>query len=384
MLGDQERQLRIWREDIESGLYEDFLAMLRAKVLVQAYHMDPQYMLGLMERFGPVDFRHPMSHGLYWSALGVERAMENIAGPSYHDQLNTDRQVIHAVQALTHQGKLVFDPITGYYSELANLAFVDAYDTALLDSIRRLDENEDEQDAQPVRDAESLEDVETPRTLAAGHENFLLWAMGQAWMAGDEALAGELFRRARDRYADEDHRAHRYVGAPMDIIRREIRNTIDTRNTAAATIAGYVMRAIHQGLANNEAEIAARSINEARELHRWYNEKRGWGSQINVKAGRLTLPPFNDMLVDIFINFMRDPSIHPLRKATVWKNLGKVNLKLQQTLYDTLRPTFERIAEASRMNMEQAFAEPVGMAEYREENPGRTRQITEESNAPQQ
>ncbi len=46
------------------------LACLRKRVLRDRYNMDPDWMLQLMNQFGPLDWRVPYSHSLYWSTRG--------------------------------------------------------------------------------------------------------------------------------------------------------------------------------------------------------------------------------------------------------------------------------------------------------------------------
>ncbi|MEX2216173.1 MAG: hypothetical protein WD768_18825, partial [Phycisphaeraceae bacterium] len=47
------------------------LAHLRKRVLIDNYNMQPTDIVELVERYGPVDFRHPAAHGMYWGHLGV-------------------------------------------------------------------------------------------------------------------------------------------------------------------------------------------------------------------------------------------------------------------------------------------------------------------------
>ena len=48
----------------------------RAKLLREKYKMDPVRMRVLHERYGPLDWRLPEAHAIYWSSLGMERAKE--------------------------------------------------------------------------------------------------------------------------------------------------------------------------------------------------------------------------------------------------------------------------------------------------------------------
>jgi hypothetical protein len=48
-------------------------AFARARELKEEYSMDPQYMLTLMDRYGPFDWRSPFPHAIYWASRGLEK-----------------------------------------------------------------------------------------------------------------------------------------------------------------------------------------------------------------------------------------------------------------------------------------------------------------------
>jgi hypothetical protein len=45
----------------------------RARVLEDEYKLDPARMLGVMDKYGPFDWRSPYPHAIYWATLGLER-----------------------------------------------------------------------------------------------------------------------------------------------------------------------------------------------------------------------------------------------------------------------------------------------------------------------
>src|SRR5690606_22704837 len=85
--------------------FNTLLAHLAKRTIIDTYHMDPQRMLTLMEEFGPLDWRHPSTHGEYWSTIGVEMFNE-VRNPTDSDLLNTYRQKLHSFQELTRFGRL--------------------------------------------------------------------------------------------------------------------------------------------------------------------------------------------------------------------------------------------------------------------------------------
>jgi hypothetical protein len=79
------------------------LAFVRAQILWNEYRMDPAFMLKLMRLYRvPLDWRHAMSHGLYWAAYGDEACgSTNLAGI---DALNNRRTVLNSLKSLTFTG----------------------------------------------------------------------------------------------------------------------------------------------------------------------------------------------------------------------------------------------------------------------------------------
>ncbi|MHC4294147.1 MAG: hypothetical protein ACYSTL_01015, partial [Planctomycetota bacterium] len=82
------------------------LTFIRAQVLWNVYKMDPQWMLGLMEKYGPLDWRLVQPHGMYWTSYGLnicdKLEMDEI------DSLNTGRTVINSLKAMSWIGKLTY------------------------------------------------------------------------------------------------------------------------------------------------------------------------------------------------------------------------------------------------------------------------------------
>lgn len=53
---------------------EDLVRFLRRKLMVETYKLEPATMAEIEEEYGPVDWRMPQAHALYWSYLGLPHA----------------------------------------------------------------------------------------------------------------------------------------------------------------------------------------------------------------------------------------------------------------------------------------------------------------------
>jgi hypothetical protein len=159
------------------------LACVRARVLRDVYNMDPAIMLRFTQKYGPLDWRNPAAHGLYWSALGVENAQgrQEERHQRDYDFVNTDRVVIQSVQELYRTGTIYFDYLsmesTGDCAYLATIEpnFADCYGE-ILDELRE-------------RSAVDQLWARGFSFYSAGYENFLRDVIRYFYRRGDLKLA---------------------------------------------------------------------------------------------------------------------------------------------------------------------------------------------------
>jgi len=81
-------------------------AFLRARYLRDVLRLDVNRMIKLME-FGPIDWRMPDAHSLYWAARSVE-----LFGTDAFAAANSDRMLFHSLVELYRRGRLHFEPGT--------------------------------------------------------------------------------------------------------------------------------------------------------------------------------------------------------------------------------------------------------------------------------
>jgi hypothetical protein len=74
----------------------------RAKLLREKYKMDPVFMKEVDQRYGPVEWRLPDAHAIYWAALGLKAAQEN-PSKTNPDDLITLRRLIYQSMLLSFQ-----------------------------------------------------------------------------------------------------------------------------------------------------------------------------------------------------------------------------------------------------------------------------------------
>ena len=99
--------------------YAQMLAVLRAQVLAEDYHMDPGWMMKLMEgewagakADGKIplqlDWRLPESHCVYWASLGIHRS-RSLLHPDEYAAFYCDSNLLSALKLLKDSGRLLFE-----------------------------------------------------------------------------------------------------------------------------------------------------------------------------------------------------------------------------------------------------------------------------------
>jgi len=330
---------------------EVILPFVRAKVLREQYHMSPTFMMELMEGVWladatnakpipvPLDWRHPAAHGLYWSALGVLRGQDrrDRDPTARFSLLNTDRQVIHALQALTHNGGIAFDPFTNHYAQLPDPRYINGYLAAVESAMSRIDP----EDTKPG----------VPKSFDAGRENFMIWSVRLCYFWGAPQQAEEIYQRLGIEYGQsQPGRFDRYTQPLEQFIQHDINEDIKSLDDARKIIGGLIVGAIEEGYVNSRADIAQQRFALARNAHKYYqdNQKR---FTPNATRDRMGLKPFGQMVADVLADFMTRPhgprkqgGVPIEMKELVWRNMPDFVAEdqpneLKQRVWDRIRRT---------------------------------------------
>lgn len=83
----------------------------RARLLRDHYKMDPEFMKEVDQHYGPLEWRLPESHAVYWAALGLEKARENPTKIKPDDLITLRRVVYQSMQICFQRGHLVNNPM---------------------------------------------------------------------------------------------------------------------------------------------------------------------------------------------------------------------------------------------------------------------------------
>lgn len=313
-----------FREARERGLYQlihdpaqkeavdTLIAFIRAKVLIEDYHMEPERMYRLMEKFGPMDWRHAGSQAIYWGATGVEKAGE-LRDKSKIDVLNTDRQVIHGLQMLMNSGTITFNPVNMRIDTMPDPRFIDAYGLAMVEG--------NERQKSTTWDGKGNE-----KSFEQGHENFLLRAVLYAYLYGDLDKANGYYKQLRDLYGDKPHNQYprpRYTVPLKDLIATEMMADWDmTDQVARPWMESLLINAFQKGLARSDFRTFERYIETAREVEKKLLESRKYDNPIAPGGqGRLiNWNSFEELLGHTYVKYMTSPQFDMFERVQVYRN----------------------------------------------------------------
>lgn len=125
----EEDRLEEWTAIIEDHAAGDALLQhMRLRILRDQYRMDPVHMEALEIQHGPLDWRLPQAHAIYWASRGLRYA-------TGHEAMALDRMIFQSLADAFYQGRLVHIPEEGLFLPSPNPdlwpAVMRAYDEAM-------------------------------------------------------------------------------------------------------------------------------------------------------------------------------------------------------------------------------------------------------------
>jgi hypothetical protein len=99
-------------------------AVARKELLEKTYQMNPSFMKELNEKYGPLEWRLPESHAIYWAAMGLEQARKNPTRVKQDDIITLRRVIYQSMQLSFHRGRLVTNPFAKAFEFGPNLDIV--------------------------------------------------------------------------------------------------------------------------------------------------------------------------------------------------------------------------------------------------------------------
>lgn len=158
-------------------------ARSRLQVLTNKYKLDPHFMKRLDAEYGPLEWRLPEAHAIYWAAMGLEKAKEHPTKVKPDDLIQLRRVIYQSMQLSFHRGRLIWDPLVGGFDTGPNLEIIPKVNGAYEEAM--------------------AEDAENREHIARAHRNFLRDAVYFLYENDRNADALKWYRYIGEKYPDK-------------------------------------------------------------------------------------------------------------------------------------------------------------------------------------
>lgn len=236
----------------------------RAKTLRETYKLNPDTMQQIDRLYGPLDWRMPETHAIYWGFTGEKQAPKGV------DLMPVRRLIYQSMQLAFHRGRLVINHVDGKAEFAPNVDIVDKVNASY---------------EQMVRHEHNVENIRQ------GHQNFLKSAVSTLYLYNREAESARYWRMLKEKYPETVDQWRTYdeysIYRVTDLIMNEGRDKI------LATIEGLLVRS-YTLLAVGESERAAGYERMANKVWELQQKKVDVEPKPDIKA-RLDLGPFADI-----------------------------------------------------------------------------------------
>lgn len=349
-----------------SKAWDELIAHTRKRVLIDDYHMSPNAMERFTRRWGPVDWRHPAAHSLYWSEFGVERGENRVSAEtkSAYDFVNTNRVIMQSLQELWRGGEVYFNFLDftmdgdGFYMTTPDMYFAESYGE-LYEQVVRLGgifENRERRAMTPY---------------AAGYENFLKDVVCLYYRRGETVEAENWYEKLRNFEGiniNDPNKAMEYA-APLDeFVQHNLWDRFDSPNVARQEVYGALQGA-YAALLVGDTERFRAGLNYAEQVHAYYFNKQYRQMIASGTSARMEYMPRDFRLYAglIFADMFR---LIPQDEAELLYFHAPDELK--QFAYDPLLAMYkqgmdELAAKGDTRPFDEVFPEPANMAAFRDQ-----------------
>lgn len=325
------------------------LAHARKRLLLDHYNMDPAYMAKFTRDFGPLDWRSPASHSLYWAAVGVERGLSRRDQHDF-DRINTDRILFHSEQALKRAGRVYYDFLTKELTFGPDLRFVPFYENVYVLMSERLIKNQI---------------IEDPVTFIDGYRNFLIDAVREYYMFGEYEKAQEVYDRLRtDPKFQQWDKPDRFTHALEEFILLETGDRWSSIHVATNDVIALLTTAFRRGLGRGDQKTYNANMRMARAIYDYfYREIGNPTTAVTPDDGRLSFE-WDKMVLQAFQMAMTDGISTMEERLAIWERADN-DFKLKT--YDLIVSALDEALTRSGLPMEldEAFPPPAGLEAYR-------------------
>jgi hypothetical protein len=231
----------------------------RVALLRGRFKLEPSLMKEVDDRYGPLDWRLPEAHAIYWAHVGLAKSKAQ-------DLITLRRVIYQSMQLACQRGRLRLGA-DGQLHLLPNLDIVAKADAAY-EEMARLEESQAQRDG-----------------IKRGHRNFLRQAVYDFYIHNRLAEGEQWLKILRDKYPDA-------VPANMNLTDYALSRAIGTLQDGGQVKMTSLIQALvtqsYLRVIEDEDDEAAAYMQRAQELSEAYDRKMG-GNE------RLRLPPLDEL-----------------------------------------------------------------------------------------
>jgi len=232
----------------------DLKAYIRRHALADVYKLDPVVMKEVDEKYGPLDWRMPQAHSIYWAWQSRAYARKEFA------KTQADRMIFQSLFDAFRQGRLFVSPTTGRLMPTPNLELVPRCRKAYEDALAAHPGNE---------------------TIETAHKNYLREAIEVLYTFHRTKAAQEVLDDLHKRYPDEENSVDLGHFVFNKLMSDTKKNLQDATSAEAVQLieAHFYQSAIWQllGDADRAAGMAARAMQYYNGFRETHIDPEWWG-----------------------------------------------------------------------------------------------------------
>jgi hypothetical protein len=258
----------------------------RQRRLEQTYKMDPKFVKLVDETYGPLEWRLPETHAIYWAARGLEVAKLNERKIDPEELIRLRRVIYQSMQLAFQRGRLVPDQIARRFEFGPNLEIIPKVDFSYKQSMQ-----DDEKNREHIK---------------TGHRNFLRDAVYFLYTHGREREAAQWFRELGEQYPDKiildglTNSFPRNLTLTEYCVARVAGDVAETdRNRIKQTVEGMLAQSFRFLILDEDAQALGQR-NLAEQVYNLYLSK------ISGREMAIGLPPFAEIRQEV-LNRMLNP-----------------------------------------------------------------------------
>jgi len=334
--------------------FELLIPHLQKRVLHDRYRMDAKKMLVLMEKYGPMDWRHPSAQGIYWMEEGYEKSTES-RNREGRNELLVIRRRLNMIAELMRTGRINYDAVSDRVDLLPDPRFIPAYEAALADAIATI-----KSEAGVTTQYWGRAEVDD---LLKGWERFLNEATIMAYVYGDEPKANECFQKLVKLAQEQgmgDQPIYRESLQTFVTLRLGEVMKLDLNNTRQF-VDGMLNRALVDGLAQGRMDVFNRFLRMA---YKVYDKKYSVSDPTKIRVQKqMDIGSFPELVDASFELMMKQGKSPVLMRARIWA-WAPEELKIRA--WPKLKDSLAEQATSAGLDPARAFPMPKG---YVEEKP---------------